>query len=262
MLFLPLNSCFDVNMLQCDVVNLRQFYSSTLGQCVRRDIGRAIARMWGKESITAPYAGMGFALPYLRAFLERSDAPLLSLMNAEMGAMYWPADTENHTVLCKETDLPLQNNTLSHALLCHHIEHTAHINNLLTELHRVLKPGGKALVIVPNRMGRWAAKSNNPFGAGHPYQMAQMKHRAQSNGLTYVRAATALFYSPTQWRFMIKLSPFLEFLGRILLPNFGGVLLVELEKQIYASIPEKGTKIKIPMLHPIPSAQPSGRQQS
>lgn len=249
-------------MLQCDVVNLRQFYSSALGQCVRRDIGRAINRMWGKEDITSGFAGMGFALPYLRSFLERMETPLLSIMHAEMGAMYWPADTENHTVLCKETEMPLQNNTLSHALLCHHAEHSAHINNLLKELHRVLKPGGKALVIVPNRMGRWAAKDNTPFGAGHPYHIAQMKHRAQMHGLTYVRADTALFYSPKQWRIIIKISSFVERLGKLALPNFGGVLLIELEKQIYASIPEKGTTIKIPMLHPVPSPQPSGRQQS
>jgi SAM-dependent methyltransferase len=261
-LFKRCDAWFDRLMLQCDVVTLRQFYTSALGQCVRRDIGRAIMRMWKHEKYSSPRAGIGFSLPYLRKLMECSDAPLLSIMGADMGAIYWPADTENHTVLAKESDLPLRDNLLGHVLLCHCVEHSVHVNTMLKELHRVMKAGGKALIIVPNRMGRWSAKDNNPFGSGQPYQMAQMRHRAETAGLTYVRAQTALFYSPIQWRVMIKLSPFIEYIGRLLLPNFGGVLLIELEKQIYASIPEKGTKIKIPLLYPTAAPQTSGRKQS
>ncbi len=215
---------------------------------MRRDVGRAIARFW-KQADDAPLVGVGFALPYLRPFLGE-DKHVMSVMLSQLGAMYWPADTSNHTVLATESDMPLADNVAGRILVCHSAEHSAHLSSLLQEIYRVLQPGGKALVVVPNRMGMWSSRANNPFGMGHPYQMSQMKHRAKLAGLTYVRASTALFYTPSNWRVVIRLSRMIEWLGRMLLPNFGGVLLVELEKQIYASIPEKGTPVAVPLLYP------------
>lgn len=215
---------------------------------MRRDLGQAIARFW-KGTTDTPIIGVGFALPYLRQWLKPSSH-VLSIMFPHLGAIYWPADEQNHTVLATEAALPLSDNSVERMLICHSAEHSPHLSTLMNEVYRSLKSGGRALIIAPNRLGGWARNTHNPFGSGHPYQMSQMKHRAELAGLTYVRASTALFYPPYRWRLLLKCSRIIEWLGALLLPNFGGVLMVELEKQIYASIPEKGTPVAARLLYP------------
>ncbi len=223
-------------MFRPDVVALRQFYASALGQCVRRDMGNAIMRIW-PDMQDVSLAGVGFALPYLRRYIAPARH-VASLMLPEIGGMYWPADVSNHSVLCHGTQLPLQDNSVGRVLVCHAIEHSSHVPELMEELYRVLVPGGRALLVVPNRSGVWSRYSNNPFGSGYPYHVASLRHRAEQAGFTFMRSTSAIFYSPANWRIIRKLSRLLEVLGRLCIPHWGGVLLVEVEKQLYASIPQ------------------------
>lgn len=244
-------------MLHPDVVGLRQFYSSALGQAVRRDIGHAIAGFCQHITDEHIVVGLGFSLPYLRIFLDQA-AHILPIMFPATGAMYWPVDKENHTILCHDTTLPLRDNSVHYVLLCHMAEHSAQLDEVLTEIYRILLPGGRVLLIVPNRLGVWTRSDVSPFGSGHPYQISQIRARAERTHLTFSRAETALFYPPSQSRLVMRLSRTLEKLGRIMLPNFGGVLLVELEKQLYASIPEKGLMVpSISLLYPTQQGTPA-----
>jgi SAM-dependent methyltransferase len=224
-------------IFQPTMVELRQFYSSELGAMLRRDVGRALAKYINPLPPNSHIVGLGFAVPYLRPYVEKNHH-VISLMFSHIGAMYWPADSKNHSILCHESALPLDDECVDIMLLCHAIEHSLHVNTLLSEVHRCLKPRGKALLIVPNRRGLWSARSNNPFGVGHPYHAAQLRHRAELAGLTVSRTSTALFYSPSNARLVLRASLLLEYMGLILAPTWGSVLVMELEKQLYAAIPE------------------------
>lgn len=223
-------------MFHPDVVSLKQWYSSPLGQRVRLALGEAVRRFW-PHCRGDMVAGLGFALPYLRLFQEES-AGLVSLMLRDQGAIYWPADGENRSLLVQDSALPIGDNMLQRVIVCHALEHSHHSVNVLRELWRVLAPGGRALLVLPNRRGLWSHASATPFGCGQPYTAMQLRHKAAAVGFTYVDAITALYIPPLEWKWLLPLAPALEFLGRLLLPGAGGVVLVEVEKQIYASIPE------------------------
>jgi SAM-dependent methyltransferase len=227
-----------------DVVALRTFYASPIGQCVRRDISAAIAHHFQHISHSA-LMGIGFSLPYLHGFLETARQ-VLPLMFPHIGAMYWPLDKDNHTILCAEAELPLADSSIHYALICHSAEHSPHLATLMNELFRVLVAGGRALFIVPNRRGIWSSRTNNPFGFGHPYHMAQLRHRAELAGFTFVSARSALFYPPSTNRVVLRLSRVIERMGRLLLPHQGGILIMEVEKQLYATIPEPARRSIIP----------------
>lgn len=236
-------------ILPPDVVALRRFYSSELGQCVRRDLGAAISRYW-HDVDDLSIAGLGFSLPYLRQFLPGARR-VVSVMFPHLGAMYWPADVSNHSLLAHESALPLKESSIARVLVCHGVEHSHHLASLMQEIYRILSPGGRALLVVPNRRGLWASQNDNPLAAGHPYNANQLKHRAELAGLTYTRATSALFYPPSDWRAVRRLSATLELLGRVFIPQLGGALLVEVEKQLYASIPApKPNAMATPVLYP------------
>ncbi len=238
-------------MLHPDVVELRRFYSSPLGVCVRRDLGAAILRYW-HDADDVTLAGLGFSLPYLRQFLEPARH-VVPVMFPHLGAMYWPADISNHAILATENALPFQDHTIGRLLVCHCAEHSHHFTTLMQEIYRVLLPGGRALFVVPNRRGLWSSRHQNPFGSGHPYTVLQMRHRAELAGLTFIRSTGALFYPPSNWRLVTRLSGWIEAIGRVLAPQLGGALLVEVEKQLYASIPDP---VKKPVRAPLPIPQP------
>ncbi len=53
-----------------DVVDLREFYMTRLGQVARRMLGRRIRMMW-PDLTGSRLLGLGYATPYLRPFSAR-----------------------------------------------------------------------------------------------------------------------------------------------------------------------------------------------
>lgn len=43
------------------------------------------------------------------------------------------------------------------------------------QIWRVLTPGGRMIVVVPNRAGVWARVEHTPFGHGRPYSRGQLR---------------------------------------------------------------------------------------
>ena len=179
-------------MLQPDVLAIRQFYSSPLGQEARGPLLNALARLWpgAKGDVIV---GIGYTLPLLRSFLEEAGL-VASLMPRGIGAIYWPADTANHSVLIDEMQLPLRDQSVNRIIVMHTLEHAPHLNTLLKEIWRVLVPGGRAIFLVPNRRGIWMRSAQTPFGNGTPFTIPQLRHRAALANFTFVTAETILFF--------------------------------------------------------------------
>ena len=55
-----------------DVVDLREFYDSSLGQVARRMVRRRIRELW-PDTRGQVVCGIGYAIPFLRPFREEAD---------------------------------------------------------------------------------------------------------------------------------------------------------------------------------------------
>lgn len=221
-----------------DIVNLRNFYSTNFGECVRSLISSAILHIWpnvGEDVIV----GLGYATPYLTTYLTPS-AHIAACMPAGQGAAYWPHGGDNLVVISHDSELPFAESSLNRILLVHSMENSEQLSWLIQEIWRVLTPNGKMLAIVPNRHGMWSWSSRSPFGYGRPFSITQMRTLLSEQQFNITKTNSALFMPPTRINFCWKIADKLESMGRFIC-NFlggflGGVILVEAEKQIYSGI--------------------------
>jgi len=241
-----------------DVLDLRNFYYRTqLGRVAQRAIRDKVVELWPPMA-GQTVAGYGFAVPLLRPYLDQSRR-VLALMPGPQGVMPWPAGEPNVCVLCEDAAWPVATGFVDRLVVMHGLETSDNSAAMLEECHRVLGPGGRALFIVPNRIGLWSRREGTPFGFGRPYSIGQLEAELKGAGFTPERGLTALFAPPSQGRFWLRTSAFWEWLGRSAPWLAGGVLMVEASKQVYA--PTRGglgAMVRRPLkaLEGIPAPQP------
>lgn len=227
-------------MLAPDILHLRNFYATPFGEAVCAVIAEEIARFW-RSAEGDSVLGLGYATPYLSPFLEQKNA-VLALMPAAQGAEYWPQNANNLVVLAHDSEMPFAENSINRALLVHSVENSEHLSWMIEETWRVLTPNGKLLAIVPNRRGVWSRSQRSPFGYGRPFSMGQMRDLLAEQNFIVTRTSTALFLPPTYiksfWKWANKFEKFGRFFYQFFAVFWGGVLLVEAEKQIYSTIPQ------------------------
>jgi len=215
-----------------DVVDLRDFYDTSLGQVARRLIRRRIRMLWPDLS-GQRVLGLGFATPYLRPLRAEAER-VLAIMPPSQGVLPWPPEGPGLVALADETELPLPDRSIDRVLMIHAIESTEQVRAMMREVWRVMSDGGRLLVIAPNRRGIWARLERTPFGNGRPYTPGQLSRLLRDNLFTPVQTSAALFVPPTTSRMVMKSAPAWEEAGARWFPSFAGVLMVEAAKQIYA----------------------------
>ena len=215
-----------------DVVDLRDFYDTSLGQMARRMIRRQLRQLW-PDVQGLRVLGLGFASPYRRAFLGEAER-VVAVMPASQGVLPWPQEGPGLTALADEIELPLPDRSMDRILLIHALESTEQVRAMLREIWRVLADGGRAIMVVPNRRGIWARLERTPFGNGRPYTPAQLTRLLRDNMFTPIAQTTALFLPPTTSRMFLRSAPAVEELGRRWFETFAGVIIIEAAKQIYA----------------------------
>ena len=215
-----------------DVVDLRDFYRSPLGQIARRMIRRAIHQVW-PDLHGVRLLGIGYATPFLAAMGNDTERTV-AVMPASLGVLRWPAEGGNRVTLAEEGELPFADYSIDRVLLVHALETSEEVRAMLKEIWRVLAGGGRVLIVAPNRRGIWARLDRTPFGSGRPYTMSQLSQLLRDEQFTPVGSDAALFIPPATGRMMLRAAPAWERIGRRWFPTFAGVLLVEATKQIYA----------------------------
>lgn len=228
-----------------DIVNLRQFYSSRLGRKVRRRLRRIIRGYWPEKN-GLHMVGVGFT-SHLLPLPEREqqkDSRIIALMPSAQGAIYWPVETMNHSVLADEMRPPFTTSSLHQVLMVHGFEYAPAPDELLRVWWQLLAPGGQLMLMVPNRRGLWARFGATPFATGTPYTLSSLRQLLNTAGFTVRDMRSALFAPPSTHPLWLKAFGFLEWLGMALCPRMGGVLIVEAEKQIYAGLREPAIAAK------------------
>jgi SAM-dependent methyltransferase len=237
-----------------DVVDLREFYASPLGQASRRLIARRVRSRWS-DVAGSTVLGLGHATPYLDQFRQEARA-VIGFMPAEQGVVHWPQEGPSATALVDDMELPIPDGSVDFVLVAHGLELTDHPADMLKEIWRVLAPQGRALLIVPNRRGMWARFDSTPFGHGRPFSELQLMQMLRDAKFSPLGWSHALFVPPLQRSFLVRSAPAWERLGIWLSRGFSGVILVEAMKQVYAISSGKRVKKLVPSLNPALGVRP------
>ena len=234
-----------------DVVDLRDFYETRRGQVARHMIRRAVRSMW-PDLRGASVLGLGYATPYLRQFRDEAER-VIAVMPAGQGVLHWPPEGPGVVALADETELPLPDYSVDRVLLVHGLESSEQLRDMLREIWRVLTGEGRVLAVVPNRRSIWARLDRTPFGWGHPYSPAQLSRLLRDHMFTPTRTERALYVPPTNSATLLRSAAAWERVGRRWFPRFGGVVMVEAGKQLYAgSAVRHHRRLRRPVVVPFP----------
>lgn len=237
--------------MHTDVVELREFYASSLGQAAEHSVTMALSAVW-EPSPGEHLLGLGYPIPWLERFGADAGCSLC-LMPAGQGAMQWPSPKATATALCYDDEFPLRNSSVDRIIMAHFLEHAENANDCLAEAWRVLTPGGTLVIVVPNRRGVWARFENTPFGTGRPYSRGQLNRLLRDNRFTPESWSDALHFAPSKREFSLKLRGTMETVGRRLWPVFAGAICVVASKRLYQGIPVTARakrRIAVPVLVP------------
>jgi len=238
-----------------DAIDLRDFYASSLGAVVRRILRARLRQAW-PDLRGMRLLGLGYATPFLLPFREECERTI-AMMPAPQGVVHWPPEGGGRVALSDDSDLPLPDVSIDRVLLVHSLECSEQLRPLLREVWRVMTEGGRLVAIVPNRRGIWAQLDRTPFGTGHPYTPSQLSRLLRDNMFAPIGTQTALFMPPSRSRMMLASARAWEKIGARVLTTFGGVLMIEAGKQIYAASAAREAARPRRSYAPLPPATPA-----
>lgn len=221
--------------MRTDVVDLRDFYATSLGQAAKRIVRQRLRDIW-PDVRGMTVVGLGYATPFLAPFRAEA-ARAVAAMPATQGVLHWPEEGPGLTALVEEVELPFPDLSVDRLLMAHCLESAEQVRPLMREAWRVLTGEGRLLVVAPNRRGLWARFEHTPFGHGRPYSPGQLSRLLRECMFTPTRTDAALYLPPVSWRVAPAAAPAWERLGAWGLSAFAGVVMVEASKQVYSAQP-------------------------
>lgn len=246
-----------------DVVDLKAFYARPLGATAARLVGEALARLGlaGKDGARGERVlGIGYTVPYLPAISDGAER-VAAFMPAAQGVHSWPDGEVNRAALVENCALPLPDAFMDRILVVHGLEMAGDARRFLREVWRVLAPGGRLVVVAPNRRGLWARIDTTPFGYGQPYSRAQLVQLLRESMFGPRAWESALHVPPVSSRLVLRWPGGWERVGLRAAPRFAGVIAVEAVKELVAPIGtiERGRYPRI--LKPVlaPGTRPASR---
>lgn len=245
--------------MSLDVADLRTFYASPLGHVARRFIGMAMLRFW-PDCARQRVLGLGFSTPYLSVLGAHAER-VIAFMPAAQGVVNWPSDGLSASALVEPTLLPLPTASIDRVVLVHALEETESPDDLIEEVGRVLSPGGRMILVVPNRRGLWARMDGTPFGQGRPFSRSQIEALMRAGEFSPENWTEALYVPPLSNRLLMRSASAWERAGAGLALPFAGVHVIDATKQVYRRIPLRATRRSF-AFRPILLPQPSPTQRS
>src|SRR5918993_1634911 len=241
--------------MSVDITDLRAFYRSPLGQVARRLVARAIDGFWGPMH-GLRVLGLGYATPYLSVVREPCERTL-AFMPASQGVVNWPATGLSASALVDPVVMPLPDSSIDRVLVVHALETVESPTELLHEVGRILTPGGRIIVVAPNRRGVWARMDTTPFGHGQPFSRSQLRALMRQTQFSPEGWAETLYVPPFRSRFVLRTAVAWERVGTGFNLPFAGLHIVEATKQLYRAVtvrPVRRAGRLAPVLLPAPAA--------
>ena len=242
-----------------DVVDLRSFYATPLGRVAQRFIGAIVQARWDNVAGLS-VLGIGYATPWLDGFRDKA-VRVIAFMPAEQGVVNWPTEGEvSSSALVDATQMPLPDSCIDRILMVHALENADAPHELLAEIWRVLTPGGRMILVAPNRRSAWARMETTPFGQGQPYSRGQLRTLLREALFSPVHETEALYAPPFMRPTLLRFAGVFEKIGaRLALPG-AGVHVIEATKQVYRLVGARRTvRRQLPQLEPALAPTPAGR---
>lgn len=215
-----------------EAIRLQTWYETPLGQIAARMVGESMER-WLRVNPSGRTLGFGYPNPYLDR-LRPWIGPVLGASPAEMGVDRWPEGGNNRIAQVRPDALPFPDETFDRVIMTHLLEGVQSPRATLRETWRVLLPGGRVLIMVPNRGGLWARRDVTPFGWGRPFSPKQLFATLEKSLFLPRQSCFALFSPPLEGKRWLGMAPALEKAGIRWFAPLGGVILCEAEKVMYA----------------------------
>lgn len=220
--------------MNCDVVEMRDFYQTQLGGMLRFFLKRHIDKLW-PDFQDQTVLGLGYVLPYWSSL--NTNPCLMAAMPARMGVIGWHhGDAGNRTLLVDDSSLPFPDQSVDRIFLMHALEYAENPDRILAEIWRVLKPEGRLLLVLPNRRGLWARSDNTPLGHGHPYTMTQLHRLLNNNAFISTQKFRAIYFPPLRTRLIVPFAHIMEAIGEKTLGKFSGIIGIEAVKKVYGGV--------------------------
>lgn len=244
--------------MSVDITDLRAFYASPLGAIAQRMVRAQVDRFWPNLA-GLRLLGLGYATPYL----PEPGSPcerVLAFMPAAQGVVNWPAEGLSASTLVDATALPLPDTVVDRVLVVHALETVQGPADMLHEVSRILSPGGRAILVVPNRRGLWARMDRTPFGQGQPFSRSQLRALMRGALLSPNGWAETLYVPPVRSKLLLSSAGAWERLGLDLSLPFAGLHVVEATKQLHRPVLVRKTQRArrlAPVLAPVPASRRS-----
>jgi SAM-dependent methyltransferase len=242
--------------MSLDIVDLRSFYDSPLGKATERFLTQAIRARFD-NCVGQAVLGVGYAAPYLEMF--RGDAVrVLAFMPAAQGVVNWPAPGPSASALIETGMMPLPDSCIDRVILIHALEIAEHPRELLSEIWRILTPGGRMLAIAPRRAGLWAQLDTTPFGNGQPFSRSQLRDLMRESLFSPTHWGEALYFAPFEGKIVLRSAPLIEKIGAKLSLPGAGIIFVDAMKQLYRPIGVRRSAPALQPLQPVLGTRPAG----
>ena len=202
----------------------RQFYKSRLGGYVTRKLRKKlIPRLHRTKTLWLGYAPNQF---FAHFDCVMSDMPVFQPNH--------PLQQKGQLFLCDYETLPFTRMSWSQVVCMHSFEHVKDYDQFFEQIWTILEPEGHLFMVVPNVAGFWARGENNVFGSGLPWRALDLKNTLEEHKFEVIAIEPMLYGLPSKNRFLVRMAPFFEFLGKSFFDPWGGVLLVEAKKTLYS----------------------------
>lgn len=220
--------------MMLEAVRLKSWYGSPQGETVARLVGEVMSHWLSSRHSENKTLGLGFAQPYLEKTRHWIGHPL-GASPAEMGVVSWPPGRKNCIAQVRPNALPFAGEQFNLVIMAHFLEGSESPRDALRETWRILSPGGRLLVMVPNRGGLWARRDSSPFGCGRPFSPGQLTELLTDSLFNPCQSRFALFMPPIAGNRFLKSASAWEKAGNRWFAPLGGVILCEAEKVVYAT---------------------------
>nr|WP_321524410.1 methyltransferase domain-containing protein [uncultured Cohaesibacter sp.] len=243
-----------------DVLDLRNFYAQPLGRVTAHHVNQRIRTLWPNVKGLS-VLGVGYAPPYIRS-MRASAERTLAFMPSRQGAVCWPSAGASLTALVESNELPLPDASIDRIVLVHMLELVDNPAEHLREIWRVLTPGGRLMIVAPNRRGVWARLEHSPFAYGRPFSKRQLIHLLRDTMFTPTQWNDGLYFAPFKRQRFLGSAQLWERIGAQCWPAFSGVLIVEATKLLAQGLVSKEVNMAKtsfrPIFLPVPNLPAAG----
>ncbi len=246
-----------------DVVDLREFYASPLGQMTRRMLSHRIRSRF-RPGQGARVLGIGYAIPYLEPWRAEAER-VFAFMPARQGVVHWPQSGLNAAALVEEATCRCPMPRSIWRWWCMGSSSPTSSPISCASCGGCWRRRAGRCSSCPTGAACGHGSNSTPFGHGRPFSRSQLTDLLRDAAFSPTGWAYALFAPPIGRSFLIRSAPAFERVGLWISPGFAGLIVVEAVKQVYAISRGKRAKRLMPVIKPrlipVPSLRRSRQQQ-